>query len=163
MKKFRSFATSLTTATFIIVGISGVMLFFNMKSLGAKLIHEYIGLAMMAVCVMHIVANFGSFKGYLRGIKFASIALIVALCVGAGVMINLNDKSGGKPPIKEIAKALSAKTPAQICEFTNRDCAKIDALIAQKNANKNASLKEISAQTQLSETKLLNAIFKSEK
>ena len=63
MKKFRSFATSLTTATFIIVGISGVMLFFNMKSLGAKLIHEYIGLAMMAVCVMHIVANFGSFKG----------------------------------------------------------------------------------------------------
>ena len=112
---------------------------------------------------MHIVANFGSFKGYLRGVKFASIVLIVALCVGAGVMINLNDKSGGKPPIKEIAKALSAKTPAQICEFTNRDCAKIDALIAQKNANKNASLKEISAQTQLSETKLLNAIFKSEK
>ena len=141
MKKFRSFATSLTTATFIIVGVSGVMLFFNMKSLGAKLIHEYIGLAMMAVCVMHIVANFGSFKGYLRGIKFASIVLIVALCVGDGVMINLNDKSGGKPPIKEIAKALSAKTPAQICEFTNRDCAKIDALIAQKNANKNASLK----------------------
>ncbi|MBO7154760.1 MAG: DUF4405 domain-containing protein, partial [Campylobacter sp.] len=81
MKVSKSVATTATIATFVIVGATGAFMFFNIKSYGIKSIHEYIGMAMILACILHIFANFAGFKRYFNGLKLASIVTCIAIAV----------------------------------------------------------------------------------
>ena len=47
MKVSKPIATTATIATFAIVGVTGVFMFFDLKNYGIKTIHEYVGIAMV--------------------------------------------------------------------------------------------------------------------
>ena len=57
MKVSKPIATTATIATFAIVGVTGVFMFFDLKNYGIKIAHEYIGMVMVLACVLHIFAQ----------------------------------------------------------------------------------------------------------
>ena len=62
MKISKPVGTTSTIVTFVVVGITGVLMFFDIKSSGIKVLHEYVGMAMVIACVLHIMANLTPFK-----------------------------------------------------------------------------------------------------
>ena len=61
MKNLRTFGTGATVATFAVMAVSGAALFFGLRGGNLKLIHEYVGAAMIIACVLHIIVNFKAF------------------------------------------------------------------------------------------------------
>lgn len=82
---FRDIATSLTTLIFIVLAVTGVMMFFHILDNYTKLTHEMLGLAFVIVAVLHTIANWNALKRYFSKkvflISFVLIALIVSFFI----------------------------------------------------------------------------------
>ncbi len=89
----RKWATPLTAATFLVTGITGVLLFFHAPGTLSRVAHEWIGLAIMAVVVLHLAINWRPLKGYLRrpvGGAILALGLVATVLTG----IPLTSESG---------------------------------------------------------------------
>jgi len=125
----RSWATPLIVATFIVVGVSGVMLFFHMRSGLITFSHIWIGFAMFAAVVAHLWLNWRPFLLYFRRPLPAAImaagVVIVALSFwpvssteggetrGPGADLRLVMGAMGNARVATLAE-LSGKTPEAV-------------------------------------------------
>lgn len=84
MKNLRTLGTGATIATFAVMAVSGGALFFGLRGGNLKLIHEYVGAAMIIACILHIFVNFKATMNYFKGLKGVIITtfsvILIALC-----------------------------------------------------------------------------------
>ncbi|QOX77673.1 DUF4405 domain-containing protein [Trichlorobacter lovleyi] len=78
----RTMLSPLVLTTFLVVGISGVLLAFHVKISGIKALHEWIGYAFMAAGILHLAVNWRTFASYVR--QRASL-----MAITAGLVISL--------------------------------------------------------------------------
>jgi len=78
----RTMLSPLVLTTFMVVGISGVLLAFHVKTGGLKALHEWIGYAFMAAGILHLAVNWRTFASYVR--QRASL-----MAITAGLVISL--------------------------------------------------------------------------
>lgn len=145
MKIAQKHATALTIWTFFVVGISGALIFFGIKSKPLILSHEYIGLVFLASVVLHSLANFRAFTSYFsikKGLIFGLSFLILTAAFIAFYPNNSNSKGAliGKYESvfnsNSIAKNLDfigvkeAKF-MEFCENNRLDCSNLDQNLAQ--------------------------------
>lgn len=78
----RTMLSPLVLTTFLVVGISGVLLAFHVKTGGVKALHEWIGYAFMAAGMLHLAVNWRTFASYVR--QRASL-----MAITAGLVISL--------------------------------------------------------------------------
>lgn len=64
MKIKQKLVTPATISVFVIVALSGVLMFFSIKDIIMVRIHEYLGLAFVVIVIFHILANLKQFNGY---------------------------------------------------------------------------------------------------
>jgi len=83
----RDLATSLTTFLFLVIAISGIMMFFHLFDKYVKELHEILGLAFVTVVLFHVFYNFQSMKSYFFKKVFLLSALSV-LVVSLGFVLN---------------------------------------------------------------------------
>lgn len=62
----RKWATPLTMGAFLLLSVTGVLMFFHLDMGLNKLAHEWLGWALVAGVVAHIMVNFASFKKHLN-------------------------------------------------------------------------------------------------
>lgn len=95
--------TSLVTGlTFLVISVTGVLLFFHIKSGVIIHLHEWIGMVFLAAAVVHLVINWRSFIAYLSNRSFwvsflavaAACALVMTLPSGHG-----KGPRGGSPTV----------------------------------------------------------------
>ena len=82
MKVKQKFATPIALWSFLIVGLSGVLMFIDLKTKNLVLIHEYVGLILILGIFLHSVANLKPFKSYFtkeKGVIFGVV--FIAICV----------------------------------------------------------------------------------
>lgn len=82
MKIKQKFETPIALWSFLIVGLSGVLMFVNIKTKSLVLIHEYVGLILILGIFLHSVANLKPFKSYFtkeKGVVFGTV--FTAICV----------------------------------------------------------------------------------
>lgn len=78
----REYATSLTAVTFLVISISGVMMYFHLLDKYVKEMHEIIGLLFVGAVALHLTANSAAMKNYFPKSVFrvmAAVMLIVAI------------------------------------------------------------------------------------
>ena len=128
MNKFfnRSLATSLTTFLFIVMGTTGVFMFFHILDSYTKDMHEIMGLAFVAIVFLHVFFNWKSMKTYFAKKVFLYSAIIV-LVVASGFVVNVMTSSeGGNAKRTIIVSVLSAPLDTSLAIFnTNIDEAKM--------------------------------------
>ena len=66
MKSLRSWATPLIIGSFLIMGVSGILMFFHVETTLMKVIHEWAGWIMVAGAVAHLVLNWRAFTTYFK-------------------------------------------------------------------------------------------------
>ncbi len=108
MKKgtIRDIATSFTTTIFLVIGISGIMMYFHFFDSSVKQLHEILGLVFVAAALSHVIMNWKSMKNYFSKKIFVSASIIVAIISGIFISQNLNNKTNPKGLLME--KVLNA-------------------------------------------------------
>jgi len=66
MSTLRNWATPLTVATFLFMGVTGILMFFHMDSALNKLLHEWGGWLMVIGVLAHLLLNWRPFTSYLK-------------------------------------------------------------------------------------------------
>lgn len=102
----RDVATSYTTLVFLVVGISGVMMFFKFNDMLVKELHEILGLVFVVAALLHVFVNWKSMKTYFSKKTFI-VASIITLAVSSVFIYQSSDK-GDNPKMVMIQKVLDA-------------------------------------------------------
>ncbi|QSX33061.1 DUF4405 domain-containing protein [Shewanella avicenniae] len=95
--KMRHWSTPLVIGTSVVVGVSGVMLFFHLSEGLVKLMHEWLGMAFVVATLFHILNHWGPFKRYFSEKIAAALMIVVLLVAGAFIYNAANNDNKGHP------------------------------------------------------------------
>ncbi len=92
----RTIATSLTTLLFLVVGISGIMMYFHFFTRQVKDLHEILGLVFVVAVILHVFYNFKSMKTYFTKKVFIGLAILTLVVSNVFILQSLNQKDDPK-------------------------------------------------------------------
>jgi glucan phosphoethanolaminetransferase (alkaline phosphatase superfamily) len=102
----RELATSLTALTFVIIGVTGVLMYFHLFESRIKTLHEILGLVFVGAVSLHVFFNWKSMRRYFGKQVFIS-TVIVAAAVSA-VFVSAAGAGGANPKTEIIRAVLAA-------------------------------------------------------
>lgn len=96
----RTWISPLTSVTFLVVGITGILLAFHVKSGGIKALHEWIGYAFALAGIIHLAVNWRAFTVHFRQ-RSAILAVVAGIILSLAVLFagGAGGKSGGANPV----------------------------------------------------------------
>ncbi|NTW56188.1 MAG: DUF4405 domain-containing protein [Chlorobiaceae bacterium] len=155
----RSWATPLAIASFIILGVTGILMFFKIESGLVKPIHEWLSWALVAGVILHTIANWKAFTGYFS--KKPAIAII-----GVGLLVTLFSvfapAGQEQNPRMKMMKALMSSKLDTIAEVAGSNGTDITAKLQQKgmtNVNGNMTIRQIASANSKNEMAVIAVIF----
>jgi len=104
----RDYATSFTTLMFLVIGTSGVMMYFHFYDKYVKELHEVLGLVFVTVALFHVFANWKAMKNYFSK-KVFLFAVAITFVVSSAFIISSLEK-GDNPKKMLIGKVLNTPT-----------------------------------------------------
>lgn len=107
---FRSWATPLATGTFAISAITGIFLFLDIEIGNVEPVHKWIGIAMVAGVMFHVVANWKQFTGYLSKKPAVAIMATALLATLLSVLPIGGEEGERENPAKMAASALAGSS-----------------------------------------------------
>lgn len=126
----RTWATPATLATSLIVGVTGVVLFFHTGGTLSRLAHEWIGFAMLVAVAFHIVLNWRPFKLYLkRPLAQAIMLLGVVVTIATSVSLTSSDAAPRVNP-GMLFSAMQGAPLSTVAEVVGKNA---DTLVAALN------------------------------
>jgi len=93
--QIRDLATSITTLIFLVIGTTGVMMYFHIFDKYTKDMHEILGLVFVGAVFLHVLFNFNSMKQYFKKKTFYIISVITLLTV-VGFVVNAPEDTNAK-------------------------------------------------------------------
>jgi hypothetical protein len=126
MQISRNWATPLTIGAFILMAVTGILMFFHLDTGLNKEAHEWLGWAMVAGVAAHVAANWSAFaRHFSRPSGIAFVGLFV-LMLTASFFIQSDEEGGGNPgrraqeavvkaPLSQIAP-LAGQSPQALVE-----------------------------------------------
>ena len=117
MSSLRNWATPLTIGSFLLMAVTGVLMFFHLESMLNKVVHEWAGWLMVAGVGAHLVLNWRAFTVYFRrplakAIMGISTVLLVVSFWPAG---------GGGNPVFAVMKAVEQAEIITVIELSGLD------------------------------------------
>lgn len=95
----KNFSTTPVIALFAILSVSGILLLLHAGGSGAKVVHEWLGMAFILFGVLHALANWNLTRRYLRGVKGGIIVTAVIASLGFS---GIDSSDSPAPPIKAV-------------------------------------------------------------
>lgn len=118
----RPWITPLVIGTFALMAVTGSLMFFHLDTGLNKTAHEWLGWAMVAAVLLHLLLNMNAFKRYFtqttgRWVMLACAAVLALSFLPLG-------NGGGKPPFVAPMQALAAaplSTVAQVAGISTAE------------------------------------------
>ncbi|WP_294345495.1 DUF4405 domain-containing protein [Prosthecochloris sp.] len=155
----KSWATPLAAGTFIILAVTGILMFFKVDAGYIKPVHEWLSWAMVIGVLFHTIANWKPFIAYFSRKLPLSI-------IGAGVIITMLSivvpSSEKGSPKKNMFRALESAKIEMLADMTGQSS---DALIGKlegkgiTNAETSMTIEEIASVNGKKEMEILWTIF----
>jgi hypothetical protein len=131
MKHLRAYATPLTIGTFLIMGATGILLFFHTNTTLNKVVHEYVGLVMVAAVILHVVLNWRAFQTYFK--RPVALTLMGASAVMlAASFVSLGEETGGTRPDMVVLQMVSSTSLTDLAPIMGTDAADLVARLAEQ-------------------------------
>ncbi len=106
-------ATSLTALVFLVVGITGVLMFFHLFESYTKEMHEILGLLFVAAALLHVYFNWSAMQRYFPKKTFLLFATLITL-VSAGFIATASKGENPKRAIIDAVLKAPLETSAKI-------------------------------------------------
>lgn len=125
----RTWATPITSAVGLVMGVTGILMFFHIGPHIMEELHAWAGWLVLAAVGLHLAKNWAATKVYLRKrralvISMAGTALAAGLFMGIGSMA---EEGGGPSPRREMLQRVEHATLAELAPILG---ASTDALAA---------------------------------
>lgn len=153
----RTLATSLTAFAFLVVGSSGVLMYFHLLKEYVGDLHEIVGLFFVAVVAFHLFYNFKSLKSYFHTKIFKGSALLLGTVALAFI---LNTSGEGNPKKSIIEAVLNAPLQSSL-QVLNQDMEDVKSKFAAKGIviSENDTIAEIAKKQKTSPFDMINVIM----
>jgi len=152
----RDIATSLTTLVFIVIGTTGIMMYFHILDKYTKEMHEILGLVFVGAVFLHVFFNFNSMKLYFKKKTFLTISILTLLTVGIFVA---NSPKGDNPKRLIIESVLTSNIEKSFLLFVDDiDFAKIKLEKAGIKVDEAKTIEEIAKKNNLSPFKIIDIL-----
>lgn len=152
----KELATSFTTFLFIVISISGVMMFFHILDNFTKDIHEILGLVFVAVVGFHLFFNWKSMKNYFSKKTFALSAISVVV---VSSLFIFNAPSGESPKSIVFNKLFNAPLEKSLVFFTDDLTKATDILISEGfKIEDSTTIKQLAKLNKISPFKIISKL-----
>lgn len=118
----REIATPLTIGIFLIMSVTGILMFFHWDTGFNKLAHEWLGWLMVVAVVLHILANMTAFKRHFSQGKGKWIVLaLVGLLALSFLPQSLLGNGGNtkRPPMQQAMQVLGTADISTLAQLTH--------------------------------------------
>lgn len=157
MKLSRSFITPLITIIFLVVALSGLLMFFHIFDGYTEVVHEILGVIFVVLLVLHVILNWKALKIYFKKRVFILSTIVVAVI---SILLVIQQQKSPKfdtilieritnAPIEDVLKVL-----------------RVDSIVVVKRLEENgisfiegASMEEIWINNKVSPKKLFDLII----
>jgi hypothetical protein len=151
----RRYATPGTAVLSVVVGITGVILFFHLAKGPVLTIHEWLGLVFIMVAVLHAARHRGSFAQMLRLPLIQVLAGVTALGIAAFALL-----APAKPPGNPLIRLALAAQQAPIAQLAPAIGSSTEDILARLrqagiNAGPEDSLATLAASHHADSTRLI--------
>lgn len=114
MKLNRNYVTPFISLVFLVVGITGVLMFFHLFDGYTEVVHEFLGLFFVICAIFHVMLNWKALKiHFKRGVFIPAALAVAAISILFIVQQHYNPKVDTivlgriiKAPIDDVFKAL---------------------------------------------------------
>lgn len=159
----REWVTPVTMGAFLLVAVTGVLMFFHLDTGLNKLAHEWLGWILLAGVVLHSVVNFAAFKRHLTTRSgqalLAGFALLLLL-----TFIPTGNK--GEPPFAAPVRAL-AQTPlnnlATVAKISPQELRERLVRAGLRPVSEQQSLSELTGPDLRQQVRILGMLFSDKK
>lgn len=125
----RPWITPLVIGTFVLMSVTGSLMFFHLDSGLNKTAHEWLGWAMVAAVVLHALMNLNSFKRHFTARPGRWVLGVSALVLAAS-FIPLG-ATGGKPPFVAPMQTLAKAPLSAVAQVAGVSTTELRARLAQ--------------------------------
>lgn len=119
-KNLKEFATSLTALLFLVISISGVMLFFHFDFLSVKKMHEILGLFFTLFALLHVWTNWILMKKYFTK-KLFLLLFVATFVVSGAFIVQDSGKTKAMNPKSYILSSFTDKPLDKVIDFLELD------------------------------------------
>ena len=160
MKSLRAWATPVTIGAFLIMAVTGVLMFFHANTGLNKVVHEWAGLIMVAAVVAHLLLNFRAFTTYFKRPLALGFMGLGAAVLGLS-FLSLGGTDGGADGMRTAMMALGNARIETLAELSGED---LDAVLAKLGAagieaSAGQALTELTAGDRGKQDRIIGLIF----
>ncbi|NTV21023.1 MAG: DUF4405 domain-containing protein [Chlorobium limicola] len=157
----RSWATPLAIGSFIILAVTGILMFFKIEGGYIKPVHEWLSWLMVAGVVLHTIANWKVFVSYFSKIPAVSI-ISVGVVVTALAVFMPASREGGNPKAKMMRAIQSARLET-VAELAGKESDEIVTTLAGKGIkvdDPSMTVREIAKRNDKEAMEVLGLVFR---
>lgn len=132
MSSLRQYATPLTIGSFVMMSVTGGLMFFHWDTGLNKVAHEWLGWAMVAAVALHVVLNWRAFTLYFKRPLAMGLMGVFVVALGLSFVIPAPQKGGGRPefgvaqmvvnaPVSTLAPMLGTDVDGVIAKLAAQD------------------------------------------
>ncbi len=157
MKSLRKWATPLTIGSFLIMSVTGVLMFYHLESGLNKTVHEWAGWVMIAGASAHLLMNWRAFSTYFKRPLATGIIATGALVL----VLSFVPISGGDSPVDAVLAAMDNADVAVVIALSGRDVDQGLAMLAEAgmSAQPNSPMQALTGGDRHRQMELIKVLF----
>ncbi len=117
MGALRKWITPLTIGAFVLMAVTGVLMFFHKDTGVNKLAHQWFSWLFVAGVVLHVATHWVSFKRYFVSLKGVAVIAVLLAVLGASFYPWQGLKP--EPPARSVMKALGKTRLAELAPIAH--------------------------------------------
>ena len=164
MALLRQWVTPLVAGSFLLMGVTGILMFFHWDTGLNKTVHEWLGWAMVVAVALHVMVNLQGFKNMLRTTLGKGILGLFTLILALS-FFNLGGGEGnGGPPFKNSVNLLSNASITELSQISHIDEQILLTRLQQAGVNSataQSSVKQLVGDDLGKQMQTLNSILKT--
>lgn len=160
--RFRSWITPLVIGSFVLLSVTGVLMFFHLDTGMNKVVHEWFSWLFVAGAGLHLALHNASFKKYLASTTGRWVMAAFVLALGLS-FVSFGGAGGSKPPFVVPMQAMASAPLPLVAQVANIDMAELRTRLAKQGYAQNGaqqSVKDLVGADLGAQMRALSAVMK---
>lgn len=128
----KKYATAATTALFIAVAASGILMFFRVGKHAVEEMHEWLAMALVLAAALHIFKNWGPLVSYFKRRTILVPLVLTAIAAAAFIVPAATEQRRGGNPARALMQAMQTARLADVGKVLDASPTDLEAALKKQ-------------------------------